>query len=208
MLGETDSDDSDIENSATRQNSSREKKRRRSEVSGDDLGENFALDDDEPKVGWVDEILARDGNDEEDSENEDDAGSEEEDNDDESGSEEDGDASGSDGANDEHDDVWEKSDEDNELVSFQKAENQKVVKQQNLNSLSKRASQEEDGKGRSEIPFVIDAPKNFEELKNLVDNRSVADLLLIIQRIRTCNSIRLASENRRKMQVHTLANFL
>mgnify|MGYP000630295212 CR=1 FL=1 len=82
MLGETDSDDSDIENSPARQNSLREKKRRRSEVSGDDLGENFAMDDDEPKVGWVDEILARDGNEEEDSENEDDSESEEEDNDD------------------------------------------------------------------------------------------------------------------------------
>jgi nucleolar protein 14 len=213
MLEESDSDDSDLEVSSRRQNSSADKKPRRSEVSGDDLGENFEMDEDEPKKGWVDEVLARGCSEEEESDNEDDSGSGEDednndDNDDDNSDRTDpeGDGSSESGCDDDEseakgsdDDAWERSDEDDELP-FPKAQNLEVVKPQNHNS-SKGPSYEEGGKGGSELPFVIDAPKSFEALKSLVDNRSVADLLVIIQRIRTCNSIHLAAENRRKMQV-------
>ena len=51
------------------------------------------------------------------------------------------------------------------------------------------------------IPFVIDAPNDLKDLSSLLDGRSEAEIIEIISRIRTCNSIRLAAENRRKMQV-------
>ncbi|KEH42220.1 putative nucleolar protein [Medicago truncatula] len=52
-----------------------------------------------------------------------------------------------------------------------------------------------------EIPYIIEAPKTFEELCSLVDKRSNSDTILIINRIRKSNPITLAAENRKKVQV-------
>lgn len=55
-----------------------------------------------------------------------------------------------------------------------------------------------------EIPYIIEAPKTFEELCSLVDKRSNSDIILIINRIRKSNAITLAAENRKKVQVRNL----
>lgn len=52
-----------------------------------------------------------------------------------------------------------------------------------------------------DIPYIIQAPKTFEELCSLLDNRSNSDIILVINRIRKSNPISLAAENRKKMQV-------
>lgn len=54
---------------------------------------------------------------------------------------------------------------------------------------------------RGELPYVIDAPQTLELFRAIVDGRSDAELALGIERIRACNSVKLAAENRRKMQV-------
>ena len=54
---------------------------------------------------------------------------------------------------------------------------------------------------RIELPYLIEAPKSFEEFSALLDNCSNSDTILIINRIRASNAIKLAAENRKKMQV-------
>ena len=52
-----------------------------------------------------------------------------------------------------------------------------------------------------DIPYIIEAPKNIEELCSLLDNTSNSETILVINRIRKSNPITLAVENRKKMQV-------
>jgi nucleolar protein 14 len=52
-----------------------------------------------------------------------------------------------------------------------------------------------------ELPYIIEPPKTFEELCSLVEKCSNSDTILIINRIRKGNSIKLAAENRKKVQV-------
>ena len=52
-----------------------------------------------------------------------------------------------------------------------------------------------------ELPYTIAAPESYEEFAALVAGQSVADLSAAIQRIMACNSLALASDNRRKLQV-------
>jgi hypothetical protein len=58
---------------------------------------------------------------------------------------------------------------------------------------------------KKELPFVIDAPQTLELFRAIVDGRSDAELALAVERIRACNSVNLAAENRRKMQVRNEA---
>ncbi|CAM6128735.1 unnamed protein product [Calypogeia fissa] len=92
MLGAPDSDE-ESEESDEEPGSRKQRKKKRLEISGDDLGENFVLNDEEQDgKGWVDEVLARkgvqesdseeDGSREEDEEDEEDEEQVEEDNDD------------------------------------------------------------------------------------------------------------------------------
>jgi nucleolar protein 14 len=103
---------------------------------------------------------------------------------------------------------WEQSDDDevdvgdNEMEDFHEKEQEisgKVVKKDARNSIKESTvkMQVKD----SGVPFVIDAPNNLKDLSSLLNGRSDTEIIEIISRIRTCNSIRLAAENRRKMQV-------
>lgn len=60
---------------------------------------------------------------------------------------------------------------------------------------------EEREKAAKELPYVLEAPQTLMELRNIVDNREIAELSEAIRRIRTFNAVGLAAENRRKMQV-------
>ncbi|DBA90017.1 TPA: hypothetical protein ACH3X2_004286 [Trebouxia sp. C0005] len=54
---------------------------------------------------------------------------------------------------------------------------------------------------RDDIPFSITAPSSYAAFAQLVQGHSPSKLRLIIQRIRVCNAIALATDNRRKLQV-------
>ncbi|KAL8531509.1 hypothetical protein ACS0TY_008195 [Phlomoides rotata] len=54
---------------------------------------------------------------------------------------------------------------------------------------------------KGELPYTIEAPKDFEEFSALLENRSNDQILEAIRRIRTFNAIAVAAENRKKMQV-------
>ncbi|TVU43570.1 hypothetical protein EJB05_10050 [Eragrostis curvula] len=188
-------------------------------LSGDDLGDSFNLDEStKKKKGWVDEIYEREGreigddaagSDDVESDDEDAGDDEEEDHDEEDGedaSDED-DVSDNDFGNISARD-WEQSDDDevdireDEMEDVGEKEREvsgKVVKKgaQILKGESNKKPPVKDGS----LPFVIDAPSNLKDLSSLLDGRSETEIIEIISRIRTCNSIRLAAENRRKMQV-------
>lgn len=186
-------------------------------ISGDDLGDSFTLDESKrKKKGWVDEIYEKEGREigddaaaSDDGESDDEhAGDDEvanEEYDDEDVDEED--SSDNDLGNMSARD-WEQSDDDevdvgeDEIEDFKEKEHgisDKVVKNdvQTLKRESNAAPQVKDG----DLPFVIDAPNNLKDLSSLLDGHSETEIIEILRRIRTCNSIRLAAENRRKMQV-------
>ncbi|CAN6324011.1 unnamed protein product [Urochloa humidicola] len=200
MLEDDDEDDDNEDDSHTQP------------ISGDDLGDSFTDDSIKKKKGWVDEIYQKEGrkigddaaasdNEESDDEHADDDESDNEEDDDEQNSSDNdfGNMSARD---------WEQSEDDevdvgdDEMEDFQEKEQEisvKVVKKdaQNLKKESNVKMQVKDGS----VPFVIDAPNNLKDLSSLLDGRSETEIFEIISRIRTCNSIRLAAENRRKMQV-------
>lgn len=64
-----------------------------------------------------------------------------------------------------------------------------------------KTSLKEDLHQQVELPYTIEAPKNFEELSALLENRSDEQIVEAIRRIRTFNAITVAAENRKKMQV-------
>ncbi|KAK9815549.1 hypothetical protein WJX72_005610 [[Myrmecia] bisecta] len=53
----------------------------------------------------------------------------------------------------------------------------------------------------ADIAYVLPAPDSYPEFAAVVEGRSAQDLKLIVQRIRACNAVALATDNRRKMQV-------
>ncbi|ESQ28345.1 hypothetical protein EUTSA_v10018096mg [Eutrema salsugineum] len=192
-------------------------------VSGDDLGDSFSVDEEQPKKGWINEVLEReDGVD--NSENDEDDGSSE---DSESEGEDDDDDGESDGCNNKQRKGhplkdWEQSDDELEAEleddtddddDDEEQEEPRVNKKSKNDyaapskgeALSETVKQKTNMKKLSstqrDIAYVIDAPKNYEELIALVEDCSNEDVILIVSRIRTNNSIKVAAENRKKMQV-------
>ncbi|GMJ08148.1 hypothetical protein like AT1G69070 [Hibiscus trionum] len=193
-------------------------------ISGDDLGDSFALDE-EPgsKKGWVDEILERE--DADDSENEDGSASEDtegdEDTDEDKGSEEDdknqrektlslkdweqsddddvGTDLDVDEENEEHDEAI--GDEDAEKRGHNKSNKSEHVKEDKSVDAKRIKSGVKHTSTKPDIPFIIEAPKSLDELSSLLSNCSNDDVIVIINRIRASNAIKLAAENRKKMQV-------
>ncbi|GAU43761.1 hypothetical protein TSUD_36550 [Trifolium subterraneum] len=198
-------------------------------LSGDDLGDSFSVDEETiPKKGWVDEILER--KDEEGSSSEDDDDEDSDDlessEDPDAGSEDDLDEHNKnitlkDWEQSDDDDISAGSDEDDDDEDRERAAEVDKVKGLNVgvHKKAKRNDSVESVKGDNgsldskkivvggkkskeiEIPYIIEAPKTFEELCSLVDNRSSSDTILIINRIRKSNSIKSAAENRKKVQV-------
>ncbi|TYI34267.1 hypothetical protein ES332_A04G189700v1 [Gossypium tomentosum] len=196
-------------------------------ISGDDLGDSFALDD-EPgnKKGWVDEILERkdaiDSEDDEEDDSEDLGSAEDTDEDEESEEEEEDDENESEKTLSLKD--WEQSDDDNVGTDLEEDEetdeHDEAIGDEDVDKKSRNKTNKTElkkcvesvdakkpkasGKHTStklDIPFIIEAPKNLEELSSLLENRSNDDVIVIINRIRASNAIKLAAENRKKMQV-------
>lgn len=112
---------------------------------------------------------------------------------------------------------WEQSDDDDVSNDFEEDEaiEEKIprkVKDDNIkkikieekdspNARERNASGKTHSSKEGSLPFVIEAPNRLEELLLLLNNRSDAEVIEAINRIRVCNAIRLAAENRKKMQV-------
>jgi nucleolar protein 14 len=214
MLGTADSSDEGDDENMKRDNSK--------PISGDDLGDSFSFDEStRKKKGWVDEIYEREGREIGD----DAAGSNDGESDDEHASDdevdeddEEGDEEGS--SDNDFDNMsardWEQSDDDDEVdLKEDEVEDLGEEEQEIKGKVVKKGAQT---KGESNekplvkdgsLPFVIDAPSNLKDLSSLLDGHSEIEIIEIIGRIRTCNSIRLAAENRRKMQVSdSFINFI
>ncbi|KAK2983887.1 hypothetical protein RJ640_008046 [Escallonia rubra] len=192
-------------------------------VSGDDLGDSFAHDEGpSTKLGWIDEVLKR--------EKANDVGSEGETSSENSESgEDDGDEEGTDdGTNEDNEEYestqslkdWEQSDDENIDADSEEEEEEggeednggvdieiKPEGQKKELEIKKRQTVDEETKAkkpstqRGELPFTIEAPKSLEELSLLLENRPDDQVVEAIKRIRTFNSITVAAENRKKMQV-------
>jgi nucleolar protein 14 len=184
-------------------------------ISGDDLGDSFSFDNStKKKNGWVDEIYEKEGRkigedvasgDEgssEGGEDEDEDGDEEED----AGDEED--SSDNDFVSMPARD-WEQSDDDEIAVEEDGNDNAKEREQvmedkllkTNAHNLKRVSNAKQPHTKDDDLPFVIEAPNNLQDLCSLVDGRSETEIVELISRIRACNSIRLTAENRKKMQV-------
>lgn len=174
-------------------------------ISGDDLGDSFSADAEQPKKGWIDEVLEREGDDE-DSESE----GEEEDDDEEEEESDGGDEKQRKGHPLKD---WEQSDDELEAELEGDDDEEEEEAEPIVHKKSKKDSSAPTGTVKQstnmkklnstqhDIPYVIHAPKSFEELIALVEDRSNADVVTIVNRIRTTDSIKLAAENRKKMQV-------
>ncbi|XP_021910283.1 nucleolar protein 14 isoform X2 [Carica papaya] len=197
-------------------------------ISGDDLGDSFTLEEETgTKKGWVDEILERDV---ENSESEDDDGSSDNSRSSDGDGENEGSEDSADEQertfslkdweqSDDDDDVGtkledEEEEEDHDDDNADEEEKDlepRVHKRLKTNDAAETGKEavkslgERDKKKINEhptdIPFLIDAPKSLEELYALIENCSNANVILVINRIRVSNAIKLAAENRKKMQV-------
>ncbi|CAL9761726.1 unnamed protein product [Musa acuminata subsp. burmannicoides] len=184
-------------------------------TSGDDLGDSFSIADDVTgKKGWIDGIYEQndaDNQDESDSSSQDSEGDEDNE----------GDGDGKDGSGDEHVNIstmkdWEQSDDDDDGLNMDSEETENIDEKEvaigdklslDLHEVKTSSSHEMNAAGNlapakeKELPYVIEAPKNLTELCSLLDSRSDDEVVEIINRIRAYNSIRLAAENRKKMQI-------
>ncbi|KAI4357990.1 hypothetical protein L6164_001901 [Bauhinia variegata] len=192
-------------------------------LSGDDLGDSFSVSEETVTMkGWIDEILEK--NDEEDAASEDVSTDDSEGSEDaDEGSDEDLDEHGKDlslrdweQSDDENigtdleDEEGEEDSDDDEQKNTAAKKHDKVNDKKAVETIIKEkdssgAKIDVGGKQLStkleDIPYLIEAPKTYEELCALLVNRSNSDVIIIINRIRASNAIKLAAENRKKMQV-------
>lgn len=185
-------------------------------MSGDDLGDSFPIGEERnAKLGWIQEMLRREN--EDDLENED-ATSADDSEGDEVEDEEEEEGSGE--YNDGLDKIkamkdWEQSDEDKldtDLEEDEEEDDDKVEtkdkeckkQERQLNLLDVKNIEPNDKKYSSkpgDLPYTIEAPKSLEEFTSLVGECSDDQIVEAIKRIRTFNAISIAAENRKKMQV-------
>ncbi|CAE5963507.1 unnamed protein product [Arabidopsis arenosa] len=192
-------------------------------ISGDDLGDSFSVEEDKPKRGWIDDVLEREDDvdnsesDENDSSSEDSESEEEEDDESDGGDEK---QRKSEQRKRHHLEDWEQSDdelgdeledeeedddeEDDEPRVHKKLKNDYAApnKGEGLSgTVKQKTNMKKLSSTQRDIPFMIDPPKNFEELLALVQDCSNEDVILIVNRIRIAHSIKIKAENRKKMQV-------
>ncbi|KAJ4830063.1 hypothetical protein Tsubulata_039597 [Turnera subulata] len=200
-------------------------------ASGDDHGDSFSVDEEpRTKKGWIDEILERENTDDSENEDDgssEDSENSEEDGDDEGSDEEDSADENDKLDKTQSLKEWEQSDddsldtdlEDHEEDDYPCSSEEEQMNDINLkrakknNAIKTMKEDKETTHGRKikenceqrptqlEIPYVIEAPKNLEELCAIFGDHSNDKIIEIITRIRKNNAITLAAENRRKMQV-------
>nr|XP_043626286.1 nucleolar protein 14 isoform X2 [Erigeron canadensis] len=202
-----DNDDDDQEKTAS--------KKLKTSISGDDLGDSFADEEPKTKLAWIQQMLRKENEvdvSSEDSSDDDDDGDEEEEEDGEGEDDEaekddlasevprslkDWEQSDDDDDEDDDTDLEEKAGEDDEV----KPKDHKKVIRTNKDSEKKDASVKVPETLQGELPYTIEAPKTMDDLSLLLDNRSDDEIIEAIRRIRAFNAIKIAAENRKKIQV-------
>ncbi|CAI0463404.1 unnamed protein product [Linum tenue] len=213
-----------VEDSSDEDNGEAERpsNQRRQSASGDDLGDSFSIEEPGTRKGWVDEILEREETEE--------SGDEEDDSSEAESGEEDDDHERSEEQRDEEDNArdkaqslkdWEQSDDENldrdlddddddekidDAKELTEPIGQKRSKKNAVTVAAKVNDETQNAKkikitSEQDLPFLIEAPKSIEELCALVDKCSNNDIIIVVNRIRASNAIKLAAENRKKMQV-------
>lgn len=217
--------DSSNEDGSTSEEDESEKQIRH--ISGDDLGDSFSHDAKQrTEVGWIEDFFRRKIASNPQNGDASSGESEEEDDDDEEEEEEEAEGSDEDhvenGKGQSLKD-WEQSDDENIETDLEEEEDDhdddtddataKRVKKVDLKRISESICKPKDSAGahretvkeeslrKGELPYTIEAPKDFEELTTLFENRSDDQIVEAIRRIRTFNAIAIAAENRKKMQV-------
>ncbi|KAK9934985.1 hypothetical protein M0R45_022104 [Rubus argutus] len=103
--------------------------------------------------------------------------------------------------NDMDDNAYEKEMEPRELEKLKKKKPVQASKIDGKSLDAKKMPANKQFSTQSDLPYLIEAPKSIEELEALLDNLCNSDIALIIHRIRASNAIKLAAENKKKMQV-------
>ncbi|EFH64957.1 hypothetical protein ARALYDRAFT_339148 [Arabidopsis lyrata subsp. lyrata] len=187
-------------------------------ISGDDLGDSFSVEEDKLKRGWIDDVLEREDDvdnsesDENDSSSEDSESEEKEDDESDGGDEkqrkrhhlEDWEQSDDELGDELEDEEEDDDEEDDEPRVHKKLKNDYAApnKGEGLSgTVKQKTNMKKLSSTQRDIPFMIDPPKNFEELLALVEDCSNEDVILIVNRIRIAHSIKIKAENRKKMQV-------
>ncbi|KAK4423666.1 Nucleolar protein 14 [Sesamum alatum] len=85
-----------------------------------------------------------------------------------------------------------------DMVDQKKISESKGKQKDNAGVAKVKTYVKEDLDKKEELPYTIEAPKNFEEFSALLENRSDDQILEAIKRIRTYNAITIAAENRKK----------
>ncbi|KAJ4974165.1 hypothetical protein NE237_007339 [Protea cynaroides] len=221
-------DDSGDEGNADFQGVDKLSDRKLRSISGDDLGDSFFNEEPGSKKGWVDEIFERkDAENLESESSSEDSESGEYESDQDDGSDENFHESqktlsleGWEQSDDDKlsTDFEEDEDEEEEIEEVEEEEGKRVVdglvklkdkttrevrneREDLLNTERMKTSVEKHPPRKEALPFVIEAPSTLAEFCSLLNNRSDAEIVEAINRIRACNAIRLAAENRKKMQV-------
>lgn len=193
-------------------------------ISGDDLGDSFSNNAKlKTKAVWIDDILGKKSA--IDTEKEDASSSgDDDDEDDDDEDEDEEEAEGSDEDNGEFKKAqslkdWEQSDDDDVETNLEDEEDdgddgeeedededdddvrvdKKILESRGKQKV--KTSDKDDVHQNKELPYTIEAPKDFEEFSALLENRSNDQIVEAIRRIRTFNAIAVAAENRKKMQV-------
>ncbi|KAI3693885.1 hypothetical protein L1987_76840 [Smallanthus sonchifolius] len=189
--------------------------------SGDDLGDSFENDEPKTKLAWIQQMLRKENEIDVDSEDGDE--DEDEDDDDEDDDDDDDDGEGDDLASEIPQSLkdWEQSDDDddddetdNEGKAGEDDDVNLEVKLRDhksaantdehvegLDTKKKDAKVQHPGTLQGDLPYTIEAPKTMNELSAILDNRSDDEIIEAIRRIRAFNAIKIAAENRKKIQV-------
>ncbi|KAJ0914219.1 putative nucleolar protein [Helianthus annuus] len=189
-------------------------------ISGDDLGDSFDIEEPKTKLAWIQEMLRKENEIDVDS---DDGDEDEDDDDDDEDDEDEDDGEGNDVAseipqslkdweqsdddNDDDDDDDDDEDTDTEGVNLEeKPRDHKKAASTNervdtLDAKKKESKAQPSGTQQGDLPYTIEAPKTMDELSAVFDNRSDDEIIEAIRRIRAFNAIKIAAENRKKIQV-------
>lgn len=189
-----------------------EEEKKRVHFSADDLNDNFSVDI-QPRFHAVfkdgkmkmNEDESEDENDEEDSEDDDGDdkdGSEEEDDEesekDEDEVEENDNEEDNEGSNDDSDsDSYEDIESENEGDSDSEKPTVSQPKKATVDLKERKKVMDE---ARKELPYTFPAPKDYDELLDLLQEHSEKDQLTIITRLRKCHHVSLAEGNKQKLE--------
>uniref|UniRef100_A0A8W8IK48 Nucleolar protein 14 n=1 Tax=Magallana gigas TaxID=29159 RepID=A0A8W8IK48_MAGGI len=194
-----------------------EEEKKRVHFSADDLNDNFSVDI-QPRFHAVfkdgkmkmNEDESEDENDEE--ETEDDEDKEDDDGDDKDGSEEEDDEESekdedeveendneedNEGSDDSDSDSYEDIESENEGDSDSEKPTVSQPKKATLDLKERKKVMDE---ARKELPYTFPAPKDYDELLDLLQEHSEKDQLTIIARLRKCHHVSLAEGNKQKLE--------